>query len=842
MLSQYLSQYFKSSFNIALVSYDFLNQIRKLLVPVFLGVGLLLSASAKANYEFQSLSHAIGLDSAKIYFSGEKPSLLEGFSDYTLEDLSLHLGNRKYSAVNISSSPSVLVSLNDLDLVKSGSKTKLVLTYDLSLSQAIIEAVACWYIPKWTYSSWTACLDKVRRFYWYNQKEELEFSSSTLVSAINASIQKHNEAKNNFLKNLDNLLDFPHNDNANQIERNQFKYIFIKGTQDHGFFKKPYEKISDAVIGYYIHRKIAEKLHESDEAFTEVLHAFESIDCNRRLKNQFTNINNKRPVRDKLNDYVTGICRLNEHSFLEKTALITPAMVSGDQESSSAHTTGFGSKSLVFCNKYICEFKLNPSLSYRVVVSKADHMQAIKDNIPSVLHEDITVACYNFCHISDVDALITPFETQSVSWAVSKIKTFSLLENNPENYSLRDGDYEISILKPSNIPNSEEILKLSNNQYKVFYWSRANKNVFYKYDPRFFDSRYIVSVPSNLEISAVFDDILNTAKQKDSKIVNLSLLHEEKLDCFSSFSSCMAGNHYKGLTTNSGGATIRELHNAIKRDASVDFIIAGDLIHIPKQGEEYCRIPQKGNNGGLNMPLKKDSEREFIANMRAEAIDLRVICFTVDVSDSDAADRSMMLDHIIESFEYMRVLFNRKRSGTDIWRGNQAFEYAIDCNPFDANVHVEKNITQCPQPGAKITYFLAIPKEGHPSFFFLLKGQPIKEYLEIAPWGNLKDAVVDRHSMFSDSTIESVQLNTASTKKMNSMFANSNLLENGNFKFWDTSKVTNAYGMFSGASSFNQNIKNWDLSNLQESTCMFNEDLDNFKNQSIVVNPDWHCR
>ena len=70
MLSQYLSQYFKSSFNFAVTSYDFLNQIRKLLVPVFLGVGLLLSASAKANYEFQSLSHAINLDSAKIYFSG----------------------------------------------------------------------------------------------------------------------------------------------------------------------------------------------------------------------------------------------------------------------------------------------------------------------------------------------------------------------------------------------------------------------------------------------------------------------------------------------------------------------------------------------------------------------------------------------------------------------------------------------------------------------------------------------------------------------------------------------------------------------------------------------------
>jgi hypothetical protein len=147
MLSQYLSQYFKSSFNIALASCDFLNQIRKLLVPVLLGVGLLLSASAKANYEFQSLSHAIDLDSAKIYFSGKKPSSLEGFSDYTIEDLSLHVGNRKYSASNISPSPSIVVSLNDLDLVKSGSKTKLVLTYDLSAGQAVIEAAACCYLP-----------------------------------------------------------------------------------------------------------------------------------------------------------------------------------------------------------------------------------------------------------------------------------------------------------------------------------------------------------------------------------------------------------------------------------------------------------------------------------------------------------------------------------------------------------------------------------------------------------------------------------------------------------------------------------------------------------------------
>ena len=833
-----LIQYFKSSFNFAVFSFDFLNQIRKLLLPVLLGVGLLLSASAKANYEFQSLSHVINLNSAKIYLSGKRPSTLGGFSDYTIEGLSLHLGDRKYSVSDGSSSPSVVVSLNDLDLVLSGAETKLVLTYDLSPGQAVIEAAACWhrYIPL-RISSWAACVVKAMRFSWKNQTEELEFSSSTLVSAINDSIQKHNEDKNEFLENLKKLAEFPYNDNAVQIERDQFKYILIKETQDH--FENNSSHLADAVANGFIVKKITNKLQESNETFNEVLYAFESIDCNRKLKNQFSSINSRFPV--KLNTYVAKICSFNEHSFLKHIDQISPSRVVEYDDSSSVHATGSGFKSLVFCNKYICEFKLKPSLSYRVVVSKADHMQAIKDNIHSVLHEDITEGCKNFCHISDVDALIPLFKSQSVSWAISKIKPFSLLENNPENYNLRDGDYKISILKPLNIPNSEEILKLSNNQYKVFYWSKANKNVFYKYDPRFFDSRYIVSVPSTLEISAVFNDILNTAKQKDSKIVNLSLLHEEKLDCFSSFSSCMADHHYKGLTTNSGGATIRELHNAIKSDTSVDFIIAGDLIHIPKQGAEYCRIPQKGNNGGLNMPLKKDSEREFIANMSNEEIDLKVICFTVDVSGSDAANRSMMLDNIIEIFESMRVHFNHDREAIDYVRGNKAFDYAIDCNPFDATVHVESNITQCTQPGAKITYFLAIPKEGHPSFFSLLSGQSIKEYLEIAPWGNLKDAVVDRHSMFSDSTIESVQLNTASTKTMMGMFADSNLLENGNFKFWNTSKVTNVHAMFRGASSFNQNIKNWDLSNLQNSSCMFNEALDNFKNQSLVVNDHWHC-
>src|SRR5210317_2373910 len=40
---------------------------------------------------------------------------------------------------------------------------------------------------------------------------------------------------------------------------------------------------------------------------------------------------------------------------------------------------------------------------------------------------------------------------------------------------------------------------------------------------------------------------------------------------------------------------------------------------------------------------------------------------------------------------------------------------------------------------------------------------------------------------------------------------------------WDTSNVVNMNGLFSGASAFNQDIGNWDTSNVVEFTNMFRE-------------------
>ncbi len=43
----------------------------------------------------------------------------------------------------------------------------------------------------------------------------------------------------------------------------------------------------------------------------------------------------------------------------------------------------------------------------------------------------------------------------------------------------------------------------------------------------------------------------------------------------------------------------------------------------------------------------------------------------------------------------------------------------------------------------------------------------------------------------------------------------------GEISTWDTSRVTNMYGLFKGATSFNQPLNNWDVSNVIDMSQMF---------------------
>ena len=81
-----------------------------------------------------------------------------------------------------------------------------------------------------------------------------------------------------------------------------------------------------------------------------------------------------------------------------------------------------------------------------------------------------------------------------------------------------------------------------------------------------------------------------------------------------------------------------------------------------------------------------------------------------------------------------------------------------------------------------------------------------------------------------------------------------------NIQNWNTSNVTNMFGMLAGQTSFNQDIGNWDTSNVTNMTAMlngttsFNQDLsgwcvanittepENFSNNSALINankPVW---
>ena len=67
---------------------------------------------------------------------------------------------------------------------------------------------------------------------------------------------------------------------------------------------------------------------------------------------------------------------------------------------------------------------------------------------------------------------------------------------------------------------------------------------------------------------------------------------------------------------------------------------------------------------------------------------------------------------------------------------------------------------------------------------------------------------------------------------------------NQNISNWDVSNVTTMEGMFAGASSFNQNISNWDVSKVENMIGMFvwagsfNQDLSQWCVKNISSEPN----
>ena len=178
-----LSQYFKSSLNFAVTSYDFLNQIRKLLlVPVLVFIGLFISTGASADYDIKVEVYDHPEEHANIMFNGQPPETVGDFDQYTIEKFDLKIGSKNH-AVSKHSDDRLFASIKNLENFDHSFDqwplSYLVLTYDLSPSQAFSEGWKCyrnhfsWRDWSWWTSPYANCIARVLHAVRFNQTKSI---------------------------------------------------------------------------------------------------------------------------------------------------------------------------------------------------------------------------------------------------------------------------------------------------------------------------------------------------------------------------------------------------------------------------------------------------------------------------------------------------------------------------------------------------------------------------------------------------------------------------------------------------------------------------------------------
>ena len=181
-----LSQYFKSSFNFSISKSDLFSQIRKLLsVTVLVFIGLFISTGASADYDIKVVVvYDDSEEHANITFNGQPPENVGDFDQYTIEKFDLKIGSKNH-AVSKHSDDRLFASIKNLEnfdhSLDQWPLSYLVLTYDLSLTQAASEAAKCfrnhfdwWDFFWWTRASYTNCNARVLHAFKFNQTKSID--------------------------------------------------------------------------------------------------------------------------------------------------------------------------------------------------------------------------------------------------------------------------------------------------------------------------------------------------------------------------------------------------------------------------------------------------------------------------------------------------------------------------------------------------------------------------------------------------------------------------------------------------------------------------------------------
>ena len=392
------SQYFKSSFNIVLASYDILSQIRKLLlVPVLVFIGLFISTGASADYAVKVEVYVDPEEHANITFNGQPPETVGDFDQYTIEKFDLKIGSKNH-AVSKHSDDRLFASIKNLEnfdhSLDQWPLSYLVLTYDLSLTQAVSEAGKCyrthfswrdWFW--WTKAPYTHCIARVLHAFRFNQTKSIdvtdllkkEFEDELQLLSRDVDAEKPRLKKSLFDRPHIYFMfpdDYHEEKTGSVLAEAQSRMVFGIATIDYftrpGLFLEVFDNLT--IIKNLINNlKIAGSEFGSSRIESwyygyesELFKAFSSVDCINQLSQKIIhNIQPSERLHSRAQDYANHVCQYNQIKFAENNLdANTFAHEYHDYDIQAAKPVY---KPYVFCYAYTCQFNISETHKYKLV-------------------------------------------------------------------------------------------------------------------------------------------------------------------------------------------------------------------------------------------------------------------------------------------------------------------------------------------------------------------------------------------------------------------------------------------------------------------------------------------
>jgi hypothetical protein len=268
----------------------------------------------------------------------------------------------------------------------------LVLTYDLSLTQAASEAGKCyrthfswqdWFW--WTRASYTNCIARVLHAVRFNQTKSIDvtdllkkkFDDELQLLSRDVDEEKPRLKKSLFDRPLLYFIfpdNYPEEKTGSVLAEAQSRLVFGIATIDYftrpGLFVEVFDNltiiknlINNLEIAGYVSSKI-ESWYRGYES--ELFKAFSSVDCENQLSQKIIhNIQPSERLRSRAQDYAEYVCQFNQIKFAELNR--SKNQLPREFDDSDIHAENSVYTPYVFCDAYTCQFNISETHKYKLV-------------------------------------------------------------------------------------------------------------------------------------------------------------------------------------------------------------------------------------------------------------------------------------------------------------------------------------------------------------------------------------------------------------------------------------------------------------------------------------------